>query len=187
MCCHLLFPVNNAYVECVYCKKSYLCQNKLNFNIVHKIIFRETNGELIKPVTFYKGRNKDVLWNKYYFVWKNLKMTELFVYDSVRDFCPKCIYCQKIYLNRDLLAHHFLTRHLFRTTTSHWCPHCTSYIKNMIAHVQNLHPEKCLLCGENDPEANHKVCTSFVKTAIKNHFQKKISVLLNMLEGFESI
>ena len=57
----------------------------------------------------------------------------------------------------------------------------------MIAHVQNLHPEKCLLCGENDPEANHKVCTSFVKTAIKNHFQKKISVLLNMLEGFESI
>ena len=111
-----------------------------------------------------------------------------FVYDRVRDFCPKCIYCNKIYLNQELLAHHFLTRHLFHTTTAYWCPHCnTLFNENILAHVQSCHSEKCLLCGCNDVDANHAMCTQVVKNAIQKYFEEKISLLLNMLEGLETI
>jgi hypothetical protein len=110
------------------------------------------------------------------------------VYDRVRDFCPKCIYCNKIYLNQELLAHHFLTRHLLDTTAAYWCPHCHTLLnQNILAHVQTSHSEKCLLCGCTDVDANHVTCTRFVKNAIKKYFQEKISLLLNLLEGFETI
>ena len=109
------------------------------------------------------------------------------VYDRVRDFCPKCFYCDKIFLNRQLLAHHFLTQHLLCKNNKVLCPHCIKWNENMLAHCQIFHKEKCLFCGMDDKDETHYACTNVVKEAIKNYFQKKISHLLNLLEGLENI
>ena len=39
----------------------------------------------------------------------------------------------------------------------------------------------------DDKDETHYACTNVVKEAIKNYFQKKISHLLNLLEGLENI
>lgn len=109
-------------------------------------------------------------------------------YDSTRDFCPKCIYCHKIYLNRDLLAYHFVTQHLLNKDDGNWtCPHCPQQPFNILAHVQQVHPCACLLCGNVHKEAGVHACTHYVQIAIKHYFAKKISLLLNMLRGLETI
>jgi len=108
-------------------------------------------------------------------------------YDRVKDFCPKCIYCEKIYLNKELLAHHFLVHHLLNKTKSFWCPHCITFEKNILSHVQKKHETLCLFCGKYEQKEFHQQCTMLVKNAIRQYFQKKISCLLNMLEGLEDI
>ncbi len=117
-------------------------------------------------------------------------------YDSTRDFCPKCIYCHKIYLNRDLLAYHFVTQHLLNKDDANWtCPHCPQLVEqqqqplNILAHVQQVHPCSCLFCGNvHDTNKDAGVsCTHHVQIAIKHYFAKKISLLFNMLRGLETI
>ena len=111
-----------------------------------------------------------------------------FVYDRVREFCPKCIYCHKIYLNKQLLASHFLKQHIFNSFKECCsCPCCFIQENNILVHVQNHHPDVCLLCGQDDSDKTHVMCNCEIKSAIKYHFQTKISALLNMLEGLESI
>jgi hypothetical protein len=110
-----------------------------------------------------------------------------FAYDRVKDFCPKCIYCCKIFLNPQLLAHHFVTLHLLSTTSYYTCPHCPIVTCSVVSHVRNTHSEKCCFCGSNDIDKTHKKCTLLVNTAVKIHFQKKIHVLLTMLKGLENI
>lgn len=108
-------------------------------------------------------------------------------YDRVRDFCPKCVYCNKIFLNRELLANHFVTRHLLTSKNEFMCPHCCLTRYNIGSHVQSFHKNMCLFCGEKETEGAHTTCTQYVKNAIKNHFQRKITLLLNMLEGLQNI
>lgn len=109
-----------------------------------------------------------------------------FVYDRVREFCPKCIYCHKIYLNRQLLASHFLKQHIFNALKECCpCPCCSIQENNILVHVQTHHPNVCLLCGQRD--FDHDLCNRELQSAIKHYFQTKISALLNMLEGLESI
>lgn len=108
-------------------------------------------------------------------------------YDRVKDFCPKCIYCCKIFLNPQLLAQHFVTRHLLSNTSDDTCPHCFIVTSSVVSHVKITHSEKCCLCGSDIINSAHNKCTLLVNTAIKSHFQKKINVLLNMLKGLENI
>ena len=108
-------------------------------------------------------------------------------YDRVKDFCPKCIYCCKIFLNPQLLAQHFVTRHLLSKTSASTCPHCFIVTRSVMSHVRTTHSKKCCFCGSDTVDSAHNKCTLLVNTAIKSHFQRKINVLLNMLKGLENI
>jgi len=53
--------------------------------------------------------------------------------------------------------------------------------------MQRSHGTLCLFCGKHEQNKTHEQCTIYVKNAIRQYFQKKISCLLNMLEGLEDI
>jgi hypothetical protein len=84
------------------------------------------------------------------------------------------------------LASHFLKQHIFNSFKECCsCPCCSIQDNNILLHIQTQHPDVCVLCGQHD--CDHDMCTREIKNAIKHYFQTKISALLNMLEGLESI